>query len=83
MQQAYSLLLRGKVTLLQYKVYASLSRLGYRIFRHSHSTPTAYEKKMNLQPNFQIDIEIRNQSQHRGFGNKTKNMSTSSGKIFI
>lgn len=34
LQQAYTLLTRGKVTLLKYKVYASLSRLGYRVFRH-------------------------------------------------
>ncbi|XP_053608054.1 uncharacterized protein Tsen54 [Plodia interpunctella] len=37
LQQAYSLLLRGQVSLMQYKVYASLSRLGYRIFRFSES----------------------------------------------
>lgn len=35
LQQAYTLLLREKITLLKYKVYASLSRLGYRVFRHS------------------------------------------------
>ncbi|KAG7302930.1 hypothetical protein JYU34_012923 [Plutella xylostella] len=34
LQQAYSLLLRGKISIIHYKVYASLSRVGYKVFRH-------------------------------------------------
>ncbi|CAH2106163.1 unnamed protein product [Euphydryas editha] len=44
LQQAYSLLLRDKITLLHYKVYASLSRLGYRVYRHEKSE-RLFEKK--------------------------------------
>lgn len=47
LQQAYSLLLSGKIPLLHYKVYASLSRLGYKVFRHVIQS-TDYEKKTNL-----------------------------------
>ncbi|CAH2234819.1 jg13230 [Pararge aegeria aegeria] len=43
LQQAYSLLLRDRITLLQYKVYASLSRVGYRVYRHS--TPKTNSKQ--------------------------------------
>lgn len=48
LQQAYSLLLSGKISLLHYKVYASLSRLGYKVFRHENCQPTDYEKKISL-----------------------------------
>ncbi|XP_026324772.1 uncharacterized protein LOC113233785 isoform X2 [Hyposmocoma kahamanoa] len=48
LQQAYSLLLSGKISFLHYKVYASLSRLGYKVFRHDSCQPTDYEKKINL-----------------------------------
>ncbi|XP_038211878.1 uncharacterized protein LOC119832287 [Zerene cesonia] len=34
LQQAYTLLLQGDITLLKYKVYASLSRIGYKVYRH-------------------------------------------------
>lgn len=34
LQQAYSLLLSNEISIIQYKVYASLSRLGYKVFRH-------------------------------------------------
>nr|XP_021184262.2 uncharacterized protein LOC110372068 [Helicoverpa armigera] len=34
LQKAYSLLLQPPTTMIQYKVYASLSRLGYKVFRH-------------------------------------------------
>ncbi|XP_046959808.1 uncharacterized protein LOC124529915 [Vanessa cardui] len=53
LQQAYSLLLREKITLLQYKVYASLSRLGYRIYRHERVEPIICEKKNNLPSNIE------------------------------
>ncbi|XP_050345872.1 uncharacterized protein LOC126770502 [Nymphalis io] len=55
LQQAYSLLLKGKITLLQYKVYASLSRLGYRIYRHERVEPTICETKDNLSSNVKND----------------------------
>lgn len=46
LQQAYSLLLLDKQSLLHYKVYASLSRLGYKVFRHdSNCQPMENEKK--------------------------------------
>lgn len=48
LQQAYSILLSCQITLLHYKVYASLSRLGYKVFRHESCQPTDNEKKMNL-----------------------------------
>ncbi|XP_063361774.1 uncharacterized protein LOC134650770 [Cydia amplana] len=35
-QQAYSLLLKDNNSLIQYKVYASLSRLGYKVLRHTY-----------------------------------------------
>ncbi|XP_045535647.1 uncharacterized protein LOC106717482 [Papilio machaon] len=35
LQQAYSLLLRDKNSFLEYKVYATLSRWGYKVFRHT------------------------------------------------
>ncbi|CAK1596418.1 unnamed protein product [Parnassius mnemosyne] len=35
LQQAYSLLLKDRKSFIQYKVYASLSRLGYKVFRHT------------------------------------------------
>ncbi|XP_063534234.1 uncharacterized protein LOC134744380 [Cydia strobilella] len=35
-QQAYSLLLKDNNSLSQYKVYASLSRLGYKVLRHTY-----------------------------------------------
>lgn len=57
LQQAYSLLLSGKISLLQYKVYASLSRLGYKVFRHESSQPTKYEKTMNLISKNVVTIE--------------------------
>ncbi|CAF4823841.1 unnamed protein product [Pieris macdunnoughi] len=38
LQQAYSLLLRGELNILKYKVYASLSRVGYKVLRHKSST---------------------------------------------
>ncbi|XP_037293703.1 uncharacterized protein LOC115454951 [Manduca sexta] len=34
LQKAYSLLLGDEFSINQYKVYASLSRLGYKVFRH-------------------------------------------------
>ncbi|VVC88991.1 unnamed protein product, partial [Leptidea sinapis] len=34
LQQAYTLLMKGNISLLQYKVYASLSRMGYKVIRH-------------------------------------------------
>ncbi|CAH2036908.1 unnamed protein product, partial [Iphiclides podalirius] len=39
LQQAYSLLFRDKVSLTQYIVYASLSRVGYKVLRHKNTTP--------------------------------------------
>lgn len=48
LQQAYSLLLSGKISLLHYKVYASLSRLGYKVFKHESCQVTDYEKKIKL-----------------------------------
>ncbi|CAH3906903.1 unnamed protein product [Pieris brassicae] len=38
LQQAYSLLLCGELNLLKYKVYASLSRVGYKVLRHKSSS---------------------------------------------
>lgn len=35
LQKAYSLLCSSPTAIIQYKVYASLSRLGYRVFRHT------------------------------------------------
>lgn len=35
-QQAYSLLLKDNNSLIRYKVYASLSRLGYKVLRHTY-----------------------------------------------
>ncbi|XP_026487188.1 uncharacterized protein LOC113394187 [Vanessa tameamea] len=65
LQQAYSLLLTEKITLLQYKVYASLSRLGYRIYRHEHVEPIICEKKMDLPSNSENvnydNIEVKNE----------------------
>ncbi|XP_041978027.1 uncharacterized protein LOC121732269 [Aricia agestis] len=60
LQQAYSLLLRGKVTLLHYKVYASLSRLGYRLFRHEKVKLTEYERKIKLLANCTDNIAMVN-----------------------
>ncbi|XP_072931796.1 uncharacterized protein Tsen54 [Epargyreus clarus] len=67
LQQAYSLLLRGKISLMPYKVYASLSRLGYRVYRHQAQEPTEYEKKMNLPCSSKADIIAvsRNESQSK------------------
>lgn len=38
LQKAYPLCL-SEISIIQYKVYASLSRLGYRVFRHKEPTP--------------------------------------------
>ncbi|XP_022120238.2 uncharacterized protein LOC110996732 [Pieris rapae] len=38
LQQAYSLLLCEELNLLKYKVYASLSRVGYKVLRHKSSS---------------------------------------------
>lgn len=35
-QQAYSLLIGDSISLVQYKVYASLARLGYKVYRYSN-----------------------------------------------
>ncbi|XP_047995219.1 tRNA-splicing endonuclease subunit Sen54 [Leguminivora glycinivorella] len=43
-QQAYSLLLKDNNSLVQYKVYASLSRLGYKVLRHSYVKANENEK---------------------------------------
>ncbi|KAJ8729937.1 hypothetical protein PYW07_016975 [Mythimna separata] len=43
LQKAYSLLLSSSTSMIQYKVYASLSRLGYRVFRHMG--PKVYDEK--------------------------------------
>lgn len=51
LQQAYSLLLRSRISVLEYKVFASLSRLGYKVIRHEESKLTEYEKKLNLTSN--------------------------------
>ncbi|XP_013143668.1 PREDICTED: uncharacterized protein LOC106107376 isoform X2 [Papilio polytes] len=40
LQQAYSLLLRDKNLLLQYKVYGTLSRWGFKVFRHTDTKVT-------------------------------------------
>lgn len=34
LQKAYTLLLNDSISIQQYKVYASLSRIGYKVFRH-------------------------------------------------
>ncbi|XP_075973808.1 tRNA splicing endonuclease subunit 54 [Anticarsia gemmatalis] len=34
LQKAYALLLNENITITEYRVYASLSRLGYKVFRH-------------------------------------------------
>ncbi|XP_045448705.1 uncharacterized protein LOC123657174 [Melitaea cinxia] len=49
LQQAYSLLLRDKIAILHYNVYASLSRLGYRVYRHEE-TEANIENKHNESP---------------------------------
>ncbi|XP_059048580.1 uncharacterized protein LOC131843844 [Achroia grisella] len=58
LQQAYSLLLREKITILQYKVYAYLSRLGYKVFRHSIlSKSNGFElNKDNIEDNTKNEI---------------------------
>lgn len=48
LQQAFSLLLSGRITLMHYNVYASLSRLGYKVFRHETCQPSNSEKKIKL-----------------------------------
>lgn len=40
LQQAYSLLLQDDISLLKFKVYASLSRIGYKVFRHKENVTT-------------------------------------------
>ncbi|XP_045772210.1 uncharacterized protein LOC123872112 [Maniola jurtina] len=49
LQQAYTLLLRDKITLLQYKVYASLSRVGYRVYRHTTPETSTSAQKIDTQ----------------------------------
>ncbi|KAJ2946229.1 hypothetical protein O0L34_g5164 [Tuta absoluta] len=60
LQQAYSLLLRSKISILQYKVYASLSRIGYKVFRHEEKSVkilTECENKVIYTGNVKNDID--------------------------
>ncbi|XP_023944638.2 uncharacterized protein LOC112050578 [Bicyclus anynana] len=58
LQQAYSLLLRDKVTLLQYKVYASLSRIGYRVYRHNTPEVTEEEAQKINSPDEKNEVAV-------------------------
>ncbi|KAJ8728317.1 hypothetical protein PYW08_016702 [Mythimna loreyi] len=53
LQKAYSLLLSSSTTMIQYKVYASLSRLGYRVFRHTG--PKINDEKKTCSPKAEIN----------------------------
>ncbi|XP_026729157.1 uncharacterized protein LOC113494853 isoform X2 [Trichoplusia ni] len=44
LQKAYSLLLQSPTSMVQYKVYASLSRLGYKVFKHKGPNTTLSNK---------------------------------------
>ncbi|XP_049868877.1 uncharacterized protein LOC126368776 [Pectinophora gossypiella] len=50
LQQAYSLLLRSNISLMHYKVYASLSRVGYKVYRHKDKKAIECAKKLNVTP---------------------------------
>ncbi|CAK1547351.1 unnamed protein product [Leptosia nina] len=63
LQQAYSLLLKGEINLIKYKVYASLSRIGYKVFRHKSFdiTPTEAISSKEIESNctsLNFDVEI-------------------------
>ncbi|KAM3959177.1 tRNA splicing endonuclease subunit 54 [Aphomia sociella] len=51
LQQAYSLLLNEKISIAQYKVYAYLSRLGYKVFRHVNPIPSKSNVSENQNKN--------------------------------
>ncbi|XP_013169481.1 PREDICTED: uncharacterized protein LOC106119141 [Papilio xuthus] len=50
LQQAYDLLLRDKTSFIQYKVYATLSRWGYKVFRHmdTNALDICYTDETNI-----------------------------------
>lgn len=61
-QKAFSLVLNSSLTYNQYKVYASLSRLGYRVFKHDQPlndpeiNPMTASKTLDKQPK-EMDAE--------------------------
>lgn len=58
LQQAYSLLLSDEISIIQYKVYASLSRLGYKVFRHfSKSVSNKNRKIYSLTNTDKVDLK--------------------------
>ncbi|XP_068631557.1 uncharacterized protein Tsen54 [Battus philenor] len=62
LQQAYSLLLRDKTSINQYKVYASLSRLGYKVFRHKETNTTLNESSQSCETQNTSNESTRSQS---------------------
>lgn len=48
LQKAYSLLLGDTTSFAQYTVYASLSRVGYRIIRHNRTDTTKNKEKHSV-----------------------------------
>ncbi|CAG4990657.1 unnamed protein product [Colias eurytheme] len=59
LQQAYTLLLQGDINLLKYKVYASLSRIGYKVYKHRalvNNRLKTEQKNENLDENTSIPL---------------------------
>ncbi|VVC88988.1 unnamed protein product [Leptidea sinapis] len=77
LQQAYTLLMKGKISLLQYKVYASLSRLGFKIIRHKipEKNLSSTENKILVSDEQIINKELCSTSQMAINENSTNNDS--------
>ncbi|KAI5652051.1 tRNA-splicing endonuclease subunit sen54 n-term domain-containing protein [Phthorimaea operculella] len=76
LQQAYSLLLRGDISILHYKVYASLSRIGYKVFRHDEKNDkiiTESENEVTQAENQNKEIPIENEVEMKEVGDAKEN----------
>lgn len=81
LQQAYSLLLRDKITIMHYNVYASLSRLGYRVYRHEQ-TEGNIEEKHNVTPCIEnVDDATNKNDTDNKIKEKSKSLENASNDI--
>ncbi|XP_013199249.2 probable serine/threonine-protein kinase DDB_G0286465 isoform X1 [Amyelois transitella] len=81
LQQAYSLLLRGQVSILQYKVYASLSRLGYKIFRFIEPK-TGNETNLDTLEKVKVNV-INNDNDKSKVNTEAKIVSDNSDEVIV
>ncbi|CAH0579427.1 unnamed protein product [Chrysodeixis includens] len=67
LQKAYSLLLQSSSSVVQYRVYSSLSRLGYKVFKHKGPNTSHSDNNNSFKDTDSVDtpvLSIKNDNDH-------------------